>query len=136
MRSWQRAGALFHMFEPGGRLAAPGRIVASRPNAASSSLRPMHTVAPLAARTGLVVRDEWGKGDEETLGEALIAMSGPILIAWHDEDIPDWVRSRVCRGGQLFQLQQEDGTGRVQLCEDAGPRRLRAPRHGREQLSL
>ena len=91
VRGWQRSGALVHLFAPPGPLSTPGRIIAARPNAASSSLRPRRTVAPLAARAGLTIEDGWGKGDEPVLATALAAMSGAVLVAWHHEAIPDLV---------------------------------------------
>ena len=93
VKGWQRAGALVHLFAPPGPLTVPGRIVASCANGASSSLRPLHTVGPLAARAELKVEDGWGKGDEAALGAALAKSSGAVLVAWHHEAIPALVNA-------------------------------------------
>ena len=91
---WQRAGALARLFAPRGpftdhRLATPGTIFASGPNAISASLRPRETVQPLADLLGLAVNQSFGEGEEAALVNAAIGTAGVVLIAWHHEKIPE-----------------------------------------------
>lgn len=94
VRGWQRAGALAHLFSPaaaGGRnsaLATPQVIYAAAAVHHSHSLRPQHTVAPLAARLGITPKIDFAVGEEADLAGAVKAEAGSVLVAWHHERIP------------------------------------------------
>jgi hypothetical protein len=95
VRGWQRAGAIACLFaqwtaasRPSG-LMTPGTIYATAAvHHAGRSLRPQHTVTPLAAVLNIAVDIQFALGDEADL--AVAAQQGPntVLIAWHHERIP------------------------------------------------
>ena len=96
VRGWQRSGALVRFFAPrqgftGPRIATPNTIFASKVDDQSSSLRPQHTVLELATLLGPKAQFavDYGKGKEDKLVKAAIAATGPVLIAWEHEAIPD-----------------------------------------------
>jgi hypothetical protein len=94
VRGWQRAGALTCLFaewtaashHPG--LATPRTIYASAAGQHSRSLRPQHTVKPVAAVLGIIVDTQFAEGNEPELARAAQQAPGPVLIAWHHEAIP------------------------------------------------
>jgi hypothetical protein len=94
VRGWQRAGALAGLLsthvaqsrDPA--LAAPQAIFATAAVHHSRSLRPQHTVGPLAALLGIMPDVDFGVGDEADLVSAAKAAPGVVLIAWHHEKIP------------------------------------------------
>ena len=94
VRGWQRAGALIGLFAPPSarfadpHLALPCVIFASGTGHHSKSLRPQHTVTPLAEKIGSKVNVTHLKGDEKALVTDAIATNGVVLIAWEHEAIP------------------------------------------------
>jgi hypothetical protein len=101
VQGWQRAGALGRFFapvDPATRvkgISQPGIIYAAMVNAKSSSLRPQHTVGPLAGLLNLTVDICYGEGDEPALAKAAIAAAQtmPVLIAWQHQDIPTIIKA-------------------------------------------
>jgi hypothetical protein len=94
VRGWQRAGALACLFSPlaaGSRssaLVTPQVIYAAAAVHHSGSLRPQHTVGPLAARLGITPNVDFAVGEEADLASTVKAAAGSVLIAWHHEKIP------------------------------------------------
>jgi hypothetical protein len=101
VRGWQRSGGLVRLFAPRDgkfvdpHLAQPKTIFASGTGKHSNSLRPQHTVLELATVLGLTLQTEYLKGDEADLAPAAVAATGPVLIAWEHEAIPDIVNAIV-----------------------------------------
>ncbi len=101
VRGWQRSGALVLLFAPRDgkfvdlHLAQPKTIFASAVGKHSKSLRPQHTVLELAQALSLKLDLRFPKGGEPDLAKAAIAATGPVLIAWEHEDIPDIVNAIV-----------------------------------------
>lgn len=95
VQGWQRAGALIGLFDPpagkGCRtgLATPQHLFAAGVGKHSESLRPEHTVAPLAAKLGIETDTRYLKGDEDKLANAAMTAGGVVLVAWEHQDIPD-----------------------------------------------
>jgi broad specificity phosphatase PhoE len=94
VRGWQRAGALATFFAPPDanfrdqRIEKPVTIFASRV-APHKSLRPQHTVKPLAELVGREkLRLDFSEGEEQQLVAAVEAVAGVALISWHHEAIP------------------------------------------------
>ena len=92
---WQRAGALATFFAPPDdhfrdqRIEKPLAIFASRVAPHSKSLRPQHTVEPLAELIGQErLRLDFAEGEEQQLVAAAIAVDGMALISRHHETIP------------------------------------------------
>src|SRR5215471_11046352 len=76
-----------HFRDP--RIEKPLTIFASRVVPDSKSLRPQHTVEPLAELIGREkVRLDFSEGKEEQLVAAAVAVDGVVLISWHHEAIP------------------------------------------------
>lgn len=95
VRGWQRAGALVRFFAPvdghfrDQRIETPGMIFTSRVAPHSKSLRPQHTVGPLADIIGRAkLQLEFAEGQEDQLVAAAVAAGGVVLISWHHEAIP------------------------------------------------
>jgi hypothetical protein len=94
VRGWQRAGALACLFSPrvaqsrDPALVTPQAIYGTAAVHHSRSLRPQHTVGPLAALLGIAPNADFAVGDEVNLAGAAKAAPGPVLIAWHHEKIP------------------------------------------------
>jgi hypothetical protein len=95
VRGWQRAGALATFFAPPDdhfrdqRIEKPGTIFATRIAPHSKSLRPQHTVGPLAEIIGPAqLRLDFSEGEEQQLVAAAVAAGGVVLISWHHEAIP------------------------------------------------
>jgi len=101
VQGWQRAGALGRFFAPvdpatiAKGISQPGAIFAAMVNKKSSSLRPQHTVGPLAGLLNLTVDICFGEGDEAALAKAAIAAAQtmPVLIAWQHQDIPTIIKA-------------------------------------------
>jgi hypothetical protein len=92
VRGWTRAGALFELFAPATGAPRPGL---ARPTAiyaasgtAGEGLRTRQTVTPLAARLGLPVNTEFGKGEETALAREVASRSEPTLICWRHGELP------------------------------------------------
>jgi hypothetical protein len=90
VRGWQRAGALAHLLcRPDGDIGCPTAIFS--PPAAGRGAdhsRPYQTIAPLAARLGVLVDDTHEIDAEEALVAAVRAESGVVLISWEHKRIP------------------------------------------------
>lgn len=88
---WQRAGALVDFFEhprvP--HIARPDHLFAVSFDRAKidSSRRSKQTLRPLSQKLGLPVHDRLGKEQEDQLIEALMALTGTVLVAWSHENI-------------------------------------------------
>ena len=93
VRGWQRAGALVRFFAPvggtpeGAGISTPRSIFASAATAESPSLRPAHTVKPLAEMLGLTIDRSHACGDEAGVAAAALAAASPALISWHHSHI-------------------------------------------------
>jgi hypothetical protein len=94
-RGWQRAGALATFFAPPDdhfrdqRIEKPSTIFAGRVAPHSKSVRPQHTVEPLAELVGReMLRLDFSEGEEQQLVAAALAVDGVVLISWHHEAIP------------------------------------------------
>jgi hypothetical protein len=98
VRGWLRAGALVPFFaHPHGMpeaspISTPRTIFASAATRHSPSLRPQHTVKPLAEKLGIQVDARHTCGEEAALATAALASAGPVLIVWHHSHIREIVR--------------------------------------------
>jgi hypothetical protein len=94
VRGWQRAGALIRYFVPANRsftdsrLAKPDIIFAAGAASQGESLRPQHTVLPLARFLGGTLDLSHRKGNEVNLAAALLQAEGVVLCCWQHEGIP------------------------------------------------
>jgi broad specificity phosphatase PhoE len=98
VRGWQRAGALVRFFaplnaEPPAPIARPRVIFASAVTPQSPSLRPQHTVRPLAEALGLSVDIRHPSGAETAVAQAILATPQPVLISWRHSHIPQLARA-------------------------------------------
>lgn len=96
VRGWQRAGALVRFFAPLGQehrqgIATPAAIFACKPYNETASKRPFSTVLPLAAALGLTVNQDFARSAGADLFEAVRAVSGPVLMCWPHDPIPNIV---------------------------------------------
>lgn len=96
VQGWTRAGALIGLFAPrdGTGAPAPVRTGLVRPTSvhaadpsSGGSRRPEETATPTAAALGLQLDLRFAKGQEAALAAALLASSGPRLVAWEHESI-------------------------------------------------
>jgi broad specificity phosphatase PhoE len=97
VRGWQRAGALVRFFAPIGQdhrsgICTPTAIFACKPYNPTRSLRPLHTVSPLATALGITVRHEFARGDDASLVDAVLNVPDAALICWQHEPIPGIAR--------------------------------------------
>jgi hypothetical protein len=100
---WQRAGAWTALFGAGfggSDYATPQAIYAANPDGPNNakdqdkkdkvSRRPYETVLSLAQRVGLGKPNiSFAKGDEKHLVDALVKLSGVVLVAWEHKAIID-----------------------------------------------
>jgi hypothetical protein len=112
VRGWQRSGALVRFFAPRSdevdpHLAQPKTIFASAVGPHSKSLRPQHTILPLAKLLGLTLDLSCQKSEVTKLAAAVVKADGPVLIAWEHEMIPAIVNAIV--GDTKTCPQQWDG---------------------------
>jgi broad specificity phosphatase PhoE len=95
VKGWQRAGALVRFFAPSdGRfshplIAGPDAIFASGTVPHSNSLRPQHTVLPLARQLEKKLNLDHAEQDEAALVADVKRTDGIVLIAWHHQAIPE-----------------------------------------------
>ena len=88
VRGWQRAGALVRFFAPvDGRfahpaLATPKILFACRAALQDPSLRPQHSLLPLAELLRVELNCDYFHGEEADLVQKVLAGPGPALIAW------------------------------------------------------
>ncbi|MGB6325961.1 MAG: histidine phosphatase family protein [Methylocella sp.] len=88
VRGWQRAGALVRFFAPRDNrfvhpaLARPEILFACKAGPAAPSLRPQHTLVPLASLIETELNCDYYEGQEKELVQKAIAAQGTALIAW------------------------------------------------------
>jgi hypothetical protein len=88
VRGWQRAGALVRLFAPLDNrfshpaLARPDILFACKADELSPSLRPQHTLLPLAELLKAKVNYDYYEGEEEKLVQKVLSSQGTALIAW------------------------------------------------------
>jgi len=95
IRGWQRAGAWDSLFGAnlgGTDYLPPAKIYAATPGAAGDpdqgpSRRPSETIAPLAARLGLIPDESIAKGDEKHLVKKVLEHDGVVLVCWEHKAI-------------------------------------------------
>lgn len=95
VQGWQRAGALVRFYAPPDghfrdpRIEKPDAIFATAVAPHSKSLRPQHTVVPLADVIGREkLQLAFSEGQETQLVAAALTAGDVILISWHHEAIP------------------------------------------------
>ncbi len=98
VRGWQRAGALVRFFAPLGQehrggITTPAAIFACKPYSETASKRSFSTVLPLATALGLTVNQDFARHAGTDLLEAVRAVSGPVLMCWPHDPIPNIVRA-------------------------------------------
>lgn len=89
---WTRAGGLVELFAPARGtppegLRTPTAVWAADPRG-DEGQRPLQTITPLAARLGIPVNTQFGKGHTTDLAAALSAGHGAALVAWQHQEIP------------------------------------------------
>ena len=88
VRGWQRAGALVPFFAPRDdhfvhpALARPASLFACKAGKAAPSLRPQHSLLPLAEFIHVKINRDYYEGEEEHLVPKVLASNGTVLIAW------------------------------------------------------
>lgn len=88
VRGWQRAGALVRFFAPledrfvQPALARPKILYACKAAPEDPSLRPQHTLIPLADLLKVEFDRSYFEGEEQALVKKALACDGPALIAW------------------------------------------------------
>jgi hypothetical protein len=93
IRGWRRAGAwaaLFGAKRGGDDFPEPVAIYAANPDSQHGddpSKRPFETISPLAARLGIKPIVDYALGDEQKLVEAVVKLTGVVLICWEHKAI-------------------------------------------------
>ncbi len=88
VRGWQRAGALVRFFAPRDNrfvhpaIARPEILFACKAGPAAPSLRPQHSLLPLAGLIEAELNLDYYEGAEEALVQTVLAAQGTALIAW------------------------------------------------------
>ncbi len=88
VRGWQRAGALVRFFAPRDNhfvhpaLARPEILFACKAGPAAPSLRPQHSLLPLASLIEAELNRDYYEGQEKELVQKAVAARGTVLIAW------------------------------------------------------
>ncbi len=91
VRGWQRAGALARFFAPLDNrfahptLARPDILFACKAAPEDPSLRPQHTLLPLAELLQVEFNRDYFESEERALVEKALSSDGPALIAWKHE---------------------------------------------------
>ncbi|MGY2046626.1 histidine phosphatase family protein [Methylobacterium sp. JK268] len=95
IRGWQRTGAWAALFGSGlggPDYPRPQLVYAAKPEpideGAKFSHRPYETALPTAARLHLPVIATWGVGQERELVDAVLRLTGTVLIFWEHKAIP------------------------------------------------
>jgi hypothetical protein len=127
VRGWQRAGALIALFgsarvrRPTAMLAAPTAIFASRPTI--NSVRPLHTVEPLALALSIGIDVSYGNDEEEGLASSATATDGIVLISWKRDGIPKLGNILTGGGTSCPQLWPQDRFDIVWVFDRSGDAR-------------
>jgi hypothetical protein len=103
IRGWQRAGAWTALFGAGlgGSIyPAPQAIYAATPGDPDDpnqgpSRRPYETILALAPRLNLTPNISFAKGDEKHLVDALVKLSGVVLVSWEHKAIVSDILPRL-----------------------------------------
>ena len=88
MRGWQRAGALARFLAPHDNhfvhpeLERPAILFACKAGPAAPSLRPQHSLLPLAELIQTEFNCAYFEGEEEALVHKALSAEGAVLIAW------------------------------------------------------
>ncbi len=88
VRGWQRAGALARFFAPRDNhfvhpsLARPEILFACKAGPAAPSLRPQHSLLPLASLIEAELNCDFYEGQEKELVQTVIVAQGTVLVAW------------------------------------------------------
>ncbi len=88
VRGWQRAGALVRFFAPEDlrfahpALARPQILFACKAAPKDPSLRPQHTLLPLADSLQVEFNRDYFETEEDALVKKALDSPGPALIAW------------------------------------------------------
>lgn len=94
VRGWQRAGALARFFVPLGgafahpALATPEALFACKAGPKAQSLRPQHTLLPIAELLQIKLNCDYFEDDITALVEKASASPGPALISWKHDGLP------------------------------------------------
>ncbi len=95
VRGWQRAGALVRFFAPRDNhfvhpaLARPEILFACKAGPAAPSVRPQHSLVPLASFLEAELNCDFYEGQEMELVQNAIAAHGTVLIAWKHNTMQD-----------------------------------------------
>ncbi|QBR70369.1 histidine phosphatase family protein [Beijerinckiaceae bacterium] len=88
VRGWQRAGALVRFFAPfedrfaHPALERPTSLFACKAGPEDPSLRPQHTLLPLAEFLKSELNCDYYAGEEDKLVQKVLRVPGPVLIVW------------------------------------------------------
>ncbi len=88
VRGWQRAGALVRFFAPrdnhfvDAALERPDMLFACKAGPTAPSLRPQHSLMPLAELIQVDLNCDYFEGEEEALVQKALMVEGTVLIAW------------------------------------------------------
>jgi hypothetical protein len=88
VRGWQRAGALVRFFAPHDNffvhpeLERPEILFACKAGPTAPSLRPQHSLLPLAELIQVDFNCDYFEGEEEPLVRKALSAKGTVLIAW------------------------------------------------------
>jgi hypothetical protein len=88
VRGWQRAGALVRFFAPRDNhfvhpaLAQPEILFACKAGPTAPSLRPQHSLVPLAELIQVEFNRDYFEGEEEALVQKALSAMDTVLIAW------------------------------------------------------
>jgi len=98
VQGWQRAGALARFFNPYGQplspgLSLPSLLFASAVGKHSHSLRPLHTLLPLADLLNIQIDLSYTKEQAAEMAAAVAQLTEPVLVAWEHQDIPSIVNA-------------------------------------------
>jgi hypothetical protein len=109
IRGWERAGSWAALFGAGLSNAdypEPTVIYAANPDGTDveTSQRPFQTVIPLAAKLGLDPIKNFAVGQESDLVQAVLALSGVVLIAWEHKAIARTILPLLANGRRLANL--------------------------------
>ncbi|MGH6837866.1 MAG: histidine phosphatase family protein [Methylocella sp.] len=93
VRGWQRAGALVRFFSPRDNrfvhpaLDRPEILFACKAGPSAPSLRPQHSLSPLAELLEVELNRDYYEGQEKELVQEAIAAQGTVLIAWKHKNM-------------------------------------------------